>query len=265
MKTQIIENQAGLTLEQIKKTVPAAFATRAAASRSERYVLIPTFKQIEPLLKAGWIVTKAQQRLTRRDGRDPRYTRHALTMRPAAMSKPMLKEVLPEVTLINSHDGQSKYSFYAGLMRLVCLNGLTVSSGPNARVVVRHTGKLEDLQAAAKAALTVALDSEKDVKRMMKTLLTDKEAIAFTQKAITEIYERDDLKAESFLATRREEDEGATLWKIFNVVQENIVRGGVMIDRSATHRSSTLRGITHVQRTIDVNALLWQQAMALAA
>ena len=70
----------------------------------------------------------------------------------------------------------------------------------------------------------------------------------------------------------RYEDHGPTAWKIFNRIQENIMRGGPSIVSLTNRAKETGQGwklrkskaITSLPKTIDVNRKLWDLADALA-
>src|SRR5439155_8805861 len=47
---------------------------------------------------------------------------------------------VPELVLVNSHDGTSAYKFLAGVFRLVCSNGMVVQSSDHGSIAVRHSG-----------------------------------------------------------------------------------------------------------------------------
>ena len=66
------------------------------------------------------------------------------------------------------------------------------------------------------------------------------------------------------LVPRRLEDAGDDLWRTFNVVQENVLRGGIP-RRSANHRLTRTRGITAIREDVRLNAGLWELALARAA
>ena len=70
--------------------------------------------------------------------------------------------VFPQILLTNSSDGKNAFTFRAGLFRLVCENGLVISTQDFANMRIRHYGyKFEDLKATItniveKLPLTVA-------------------------------------------------------------------------------------------------------------
>jgi hypothetical protein len=61
------------------------------------------------------------------------------------------------------------------------------------------------------------------------------------------------------LTPKRIEDEGNDLWKVFNVVQENFVRGGVEMS-SPKGRKSRTRGLQNILAVNKVNTRLWELA-----
>lgn len=255
----------GLSAQRMKEVAPSIFATRAAPSRSDRYAYISTAKLLRPLFDAGWIATRVAQRMVRaKGGRNPLYTRHAVTMRPADFKAPKgVGDVVPEVTFINSHDGQSVLRGYSGFIRLVCLNGLTVSSGgPEATFSQRHIGKVDGIVEKAQAAIQVSLDAVPTVRAMMKHEMKPQRIATFASEVQRLVYEREDFDPQLLLTARREEDDKPNVWTVFNRVQENVMRGGVHLPARDERRASTLRGLTHLQRSIDVNQQLWGLAVA---
>ena len=55
--------------------------------------------------------------------------------------------VFPQVLLTNSHDGKNAFTFTAGLFRMICENGLVVSTSTFEDVKMRHMGySFEELQ-----------------------------------------------------------------------------------------------------------------------
>ena len=56
----------------------------------------------------------------------------------------------------------------------------------------------------------------------------------------------------------------SALWHTFNVVQENVLRGGIP-RRSASNRLSRTRRITAIREDVRLNSALWELAIARAA
>ena len=66
----------------------------------------------------------------------------------------------------------------------------------------------------------------------------------------------DDQTIEDLLAPMRTEDEGNTLWNVFNVLQEKMIKGGF----SATGKNGKVRKqrpISSIKKDVDYNQRLW--------
>ena len=63
---------------------------------------------------------------------------------------------------------------------------------------------------------------------------------------------------------RRPADERDDLWTVYNVLQENLIRGGVRY-RSASGRELRSRGIRAIRDDVRINSRLWQAAVARSA
>jgi hypothetical protein len=66
------------------------------------------------------------------------------------------------------------------------------------------------------------------------------------------------------LVPRRAEDVDNDLWRTLNVVQENVLRGGIP-RRSASNRLIRTRAITAIREDVRINSGLWDLALALVA
>ena len=67
----------------------------------------------------------------------------------------------------------------------------------------------------------------------------------------------ENLNVEDLLSPVRQGDRGNDLWKIFNVVQEKLVKGGLVFN-DKKEKMQKLRPITNIDRRIDVNKKLWE-------
>ncbi len=92
--------------------------------------------------------------------------------------------------------------------------------------------------------------SVEDARKMAKRALN----IRFGEETKTD----DDLLNEIISPTRIE-DEGDSLWKVFNVVQEKIVGGGFQY-RNSKGKIRKARKIKNFQQDIKVNQQLWEMA-----
>lgn len=119
-----IRRERPLTDAELMQTVPSFFSGDKHESRSERYTYIPTINIINRLREEGFQPFFSCQRhvrdLSRRE-----YSKHMLRLRREGQING--KEV-PEIILLNSHDGSSSYQMVPGLFRFVCTNGLVCGS-----------------------------------------------------------------------------------------------------------------------------------------
>jgi hypothetical protein len=58
------------------------------------------------------------------------------------------------------------------------------------------------------------------------------------------------------LQINRPQDQGFSLWKVYNRIQENIMRGGYKSPTS----NRIVRGITGIEKDIELNTKLWELA-----
>lgn len=268
-----------LTRDQMMRAAPSIFATEAHASRSEKFVTIPTIGLVEGLEREGFeVVEVAQSRardVTRRE-----FTRHIVKLRrgkhdfgrPGEHVFRDDREEIPEICLVNANDGTSSYQMFAGLFRLLCNNGLMVACGIASEIRIPHTG--DALSRVIEGAYTVVGDFDKvraNAERMKAITLDAGESDAFARAAIVAKY--GDLEegktaypitAAQALETRRHGDEGGNLWRTFNRVQENLIRGGQRAARTATGRRQRTRPVEGITQNVQLNRALWTLADEMA-
>ena len=114
MHSFINKNQTPLTLEEIGQRAPSALATRPFDAMSAKYGFVPTIGVIEAMVKVGFQPFSAVQSRTRIVGKGD-FTKHLIRFRHADVGPLVVGDVIPEVVLINSHDGTSAYRLIAGL------------------------------------------------------------------------------------------------------------------------------------------------------
>jgi hypothetical protein len=66
------------------------------------------------------------------------------------------------------------------------------------------------------------------------------------------------------LTCRRAEDVGDDLWRVYNRVQENLLRGGLS-RRSTMGRLTRTRAISSIRRDVELNGKLWDLATEMLA
>ena len=246
-----------ISLESVRKVAPSVFAKTAHPKMSERYLFLSTADIIAPLMEEGYVITQATQRATRSNGRNPAFTRHMVRLRETT-AKPVVGDVFPEVVISNAHDGQAKLSIWGGLFRLVCSNGMVTGfGGSHTAGVFRHVGDAEVIRTNIKDCVAKSKSTLTIVKRLSKTVLTQAQQEKFAADAIRATWDEDKFDPSLVLEAKREEDKGNDAWRVFNRVQENLIRGGVRFPSSDSDRVHMTRGITHIGRSIELNVALW--------
>lgn len=272
-------SQAFLSNDQLRQMAPTVFAPAPHASRSERYAYIPTADIVDGLHKEGFAPVKVAVSRVKPDSGRQGFERHLLRFRLAAGGLATVGDVFPEVILINSHDGSSAYQLSAGLHRLVCSNGLAVScGGADDSIRVMHTGKraIEDIiEGSFKVLERAKLAATASVEwRNIQLALPEQQA--FAQGALVARFGDADgqvhntLAPAALLTARRSDDVGNDLWRTFNRVQENAIRGGMRYrteptERSPRGRRGRAREVQSIDKDLSVNRALWAMAAALAA
>jgi hypothetical protein len=113
------------------------FGSDKHESRSDRYTYIPTITILESLQREGFEPFFACQTKVR-DQSKREHTKHMLRLRRAGQ---LTGHQVPEIILLNSHDGSSSYQMLPGLFRGVCTNGL-VCGQSFGEVRVPHKGNV---------------------------------------------------------------------------------------------------------------------------
>jgi hypothetical protein len=264
-------NGNGLSEEQLRAAVPAIFAEHKHDSRSDKYTYIPTINVIEGLVQSGYKMVEARQGRSRIAGKQE-FTKHMLRFRHSTLDL-RVGDTTAEVVMINSHDGTSRYKLMSGLFKLLCLNGLVVPEGPYAEVAVTHHGNIVQKVIEGSA---IVLDNAAKVldkpKQWSQLQLTSPQREAFAEAArVVRFGDKDGrvdspVTAQQLLTPRRSEDSGNDLWRTFNVVQENAVKGGIFNQQIVDGhlRRSTTREIRGISEDVKLNRALWVLAEKLA-
>ena len=249
-----------LTLDAVRQRAPAVFAPSPHERTSAKYTFISTERVLAGLMEAGFMPVEARQAQSRRAS--PLHARHVVRLR-RRFETVQLKDSVPEVVFLNSHDGTSSYQLRLGIFRVVCTNGLVVSRGAFPGVCVPHRGDVVGEVVAG--ALQIAERFEGlalQVERMERRSLHVDEQLGFAGRALALRFPNvaeSGMQPSQLLKARRSGDTGQDLWSTLNKVQENLIRGGLS-RRTVTGRLTRTRGITAIRRDVELNSRLWDLA-----
>ncbi|PPJ48638.1 hypothetical protein C0075_13955 [Rhizobium sp. KAs_5_22] len=256
-----ISGREALDNEALFRHVPSIFASEPHDSRSHRYVYVPTIDIVEQLRREGWFPFFAVQAVPR-DGDRHGHAKHMLRMR---RDDGIGKSEAAEVIIVNSHDGTSAYQMFAGMLRFVCTNSM-IAGERFEEVRVPHKGGIEDK--IIEGVYTVAKDFPRLIdaaEGMKETRLSRDEQNVLASASLIARYgeEKSSLRAAQIVTPRRPEDAGQSLWTTFNVIQENLIRGGLPGRRQTAHgqvRRSRTRPINGIDQNVGLNRALWTLA-----
>ena len=255
-----------LSLEDVRLRAPAVFAPSAHARTSPKYTFIPTERVLSGLMCAGFVPVAVRQARTRRAS--PMHARHVLRLR-RRFETVRLRDAIPEIVFLNSHDGTSAYQLRMGVFRVVCLNGLIVSQGAFPAYRVSHRGDVVDEVVTGALEVSERFGSlAAQVERMEHRPMPKDEQIRFAERALAVRFPApatSGMQPSQLLTCRRVEDTGDNLWSVFNRVQENLLVGGLS-RWTASGRLTRTRRITSIREDVRLNGRLWDLATeALAA
>jgi hypothetical protein len=254
-----------LTPLELRHRAPAVYAPSADERTGSAYTFVSTERVLDALGQAGFVPVAVAQTRTRI--RSPLHARHAVRLR-RRFETVDLNDSVPEIVLLNSHDGTSAYELRLGLFRAVCTNGLIVSAGAFPVWRVSHRG--DHLDRVVTAALELAErfgELGAYVQRMERTFLDEPQRLAFASQALSLRFPQGNyggLHAEQVLEPRRHEDSEWSLWATYNVCQEAILQGGLS-RRSPKGRLVRTRPIRAIREDVRINSALWDMAVVLTA
>ena len=274
--TTKLRNNNGLTNEQIFKVAPSVFATEEHQECSDKYIFIPTVNIMEGLRKEGFIPVEVMQGGTRKEGKKE-FTKHMIRYRHVNdLGNNTLNSDVTEIVNINSHDRSSSYQLMSGIFRLVCTNGLVTGKIDN-DYRIKHQGNIID--DVIESTCRIVEDSKETINiinEMKKINLNREEQLLLSEISMSAKYSNDEEEEdqesqiknnkkdlpwtpELFLKPRRLDDNKTDLYTTYNVIQENLIKGGQRVYTNRYERRST-RGVNSIDGNVKINKMLWQLA-----
>ena len=247
-----------LNEEELKMSAPSVYATEPADKVSDKYTFIPTTQILKDLAKENWLPYDATQRNSKYAG--GMYTKHMLRLRNDNLGK--VEDIIPEIVLTNSHDGRNAFNLHAGLFRLVCANGLVIADQTFEQIKIKHQWyDLEEVKEMTDNVITKIPSIINCVKKFKSTIMTQEAKKEFAKQAILARWKngQDFLSIQDLLTPYRDEDRGDELWKVFNILQEKVINGGITYVLPEG-RNQTVRALTNIDQKVTVNKKLWELA-----
>ena len=257
-----------MTMDEVREACPFAFAVSPTnPGVSGKYIQASTRTVIEDLEKLGWYPVQAKQCRAKKGSKGIRSF-HVVAFQHDDVKIANSKgedEAYVRIVLQNSHDGFNSFRFMMGCYRMVCSNGCILSDAEFADFSIRHINysfeELRGIVAEVMNQVPVAIDK---MNAMNTTILTDEQKRELAvetykiRKGFTaeEKVNVDGKTVDDLLTPMRTEDDGNSLWNVFNVLQEKMIKGGFC----ASGKSGKLRKqrpITSIKKDLDYNKKLW--------
>lgn len=271
-----------LSNDEIILRAPAVNTTVKHESRSERYNHFNTIDMNNLLRDMGWVPFQARESRTRQDDRRG-FQSHEIIYRPRDIESMLVGDSVFNLVLRNAHDGTSSYQLEAAIFRLACSNGLRVKKQSLEMVRIPHTKPAETI-IDAQYQLVEGFDGvAEDIKTYSAVTLSPAEQAIFAKAALALRWSGEEgdaapIKSDSLLVARRQEDMTPAigwnrdrtakndLYTTFNVVQENLIKGGIRGRNSSGSRTTT-REVKAIDTSNSINRGLWilQSEMAKLA
>lgn len=255
----------------LPKTV---FAEAPHHSRNANtYSHIYTPDVIDALAEHGFKPVAVSKRNVRKADRFG-FEKHLIRFRRTdAVPVTKVGDTIPEFVWTNSHDGTSAAQAWLGVFRLACANGLVVCTNTFGKITIPHRGR-GLMDRVIDAAYQVIDQSDRTLAAIdtWSTIdMGERQQLDFAARALNLRFpdaSQSPIEPEQLLTINRMDDRGPDLWKVFNRVQENLLRGKILgfnkTDDKGNRVASRLRAIRGPEKTIELNAKLWQMAAEYA-
>lgn len=261
-----------LTSDELRKRCPLAYATAPTNPKvSEKYIQANTSTVIEDMAKLGWYPIDAKQKKPRKNSSGIQ------SFHMVAFQNPDVKvlqdgkiEAYPRIILTNSHDGMASFRFRVSLFRCICSNGLIIADENFADLTIRHINyTFDDLRHLVEKTMSELPAYIEIMNKMKQTTLDKSQKYDFALKVLKlrkNVSEDEQLNVSErtlvdILTPVRKEDEGDSLWNVFNVLQEKMIKGGVMVESGKEDKLRKMRPVKSFARDLSVNYKMFDTAM----
>ena len=262
-KTKKFQSLTVLNREAIEQAAPQVYTDHPYDKTSKKYTFIPTYQIIDDMKSLGWEVCQA---VAMKSGDDvqSKYGKHMVKFfNPSIFISDGNGgvEAYPQILIMNNHRGWGRFKFEIGVFRMVCSNGLVVKDKDMGSFVMRHLGySFDELKKLVTDAVAALPGIVQKINVLSEKKMTAKEQSEFAKKALQvrmgEERECTDEEVRQILQSNRKEDDGNTLWKVFNRVQEHLVKGGFETT-TANGGARKVRKITNMLKDLELNQKLW--------
>ena len=242
-----------LSKEHLKEKAPSIFTNTPSNNVSKHYVYIPTPQVINDMELLGWLPIDAKE-VKARKASTKGFQKHLIIFRnpEIEINGDDGDNVFPQILLTNSYDAKSSFTLTAGIFRLVCENGLVISTEEFEDVKIRHMGySFSELQKSVIEMVKRLPLTVECMNKFKETELRDTQIVDFARKAVKVRFGKGKQKVDikDLISPSRKEDIGKDLWSVFNVLQEKLINGNFdYITNNKMRKGRVIKNFTQDQK-----------------
>lgn len=270
-----------LTLDELRQRAPSTASRMPHPGVSSKYTHVNTLQIAEILGEMGWHPVRAREQMVR-DTHQLGFQKHEVVFRHSSRLIGHEWKHLPsehriemdnadeifELIMTNSHNRTSTWQLRGGISVQICANGLVISRGTLDEVSIPHVNITRGEIIGQVQHMSSRINDVMLVKDEMKQIeLPETRRMDFAERALLCKYHdltRSPVTPKYLLEPRRDADRGNSLWKTYQVIQENTIRGG---QRESSRLDNTGRQfglsipVTGIDRGRQINQELWDMAV----
>lgn len=240
-------------VNDFRATAPAVFAEYPSPTVSDKYIFMPTYKIAEMFEEANYYMVDAKQGGKNRT----EFGKHMVRFRHKKFKDSKMGEV-PEILVVNGHNGRVALDFYAGLFKFICGNGLVRMSLNVGNMKAKHIHfDFDTLDSVIENFIETSEETFNRIDDYKHFNMTEDMKLDFASEAKSILWPKGNLiEPSTLIQPRRDEDGLDDIYTVYNVVQENAIRGG--IEYQGAKRKVRTRAVKSIDRDLMVNIGLWQ-------
>lgn len=215
---------------------------------------VETLDAIKQFQDNGWKISGTNQ--TRRKNRQ--ISSHLIKMEHPDLiirNDKGQREAISNILISNGCNGTKPLTLDVGAFRMVCSNGL-YSMDSLSHATIKHNERniqmLPEIIGKFNSKAEVVLNEFKKLKdvqlspKQMSQLALEAAGLRFGDKI--------EFDVDQLLQTHRKEDEGDSLWSVYNRIQENLTQSNLLIDRDG----NLISGVNNVEDDVKINQQLFE-------
>jgi hypothetical protein len=242
---------------------------QAHSKTSSQYKFVNTGEIVDFMQSKGYGIAKTSIANSRKyQG----YQKHILRFRAMELiNAPLVRgDNIPEIIIVNSHQGSCALKVMLGIFRVVCSNGLIAGNSLFSESIMHKGFTYEKLGNALNSAVNAMPTLLNIVNNMKSKSINYTQACELAIKAIeargidTSLIDDKRVLFSQLFTVNRQEDKALDVYTVMNVIQENIINEPLRY-RTIENKQKTSKRIKSLDVNLKVNQVLFEEALRLAA